>query len=238
MCFFQGPTINERGSVIAELAKEINTGIAFLALVFFLATLVLPCIPRRGEKKKRPAVTVPIQNPAAEQQADASRQEQVPEAQESEFQAPERASRALKTAEENRPEPYEVCSVYQPLRRSCSVRYGADNDSYVKSLQRELKELHALTALNRQMVIDRATSSGASRYENVPAVRFHARSNSWMFHRPAPPPPPGPPLLSRTTDFSKRALPPTPAPRRLLGKEASFQTQTFAFDKAEKETQV
>jgi hypothetical protein len=231
-----------------------------LALVFFLATLVLPCILRRREKKKRPAVTVPIQNPALEQQADASRKEQVPEAPESEFQAPERASRALgtesqappesefqaperasralKTAEENLPEPYEVCSVYQPLRRSCSVRYGADNDSYVKSLQRELKELHALTAINRQMVIDRVTSSGASRYENVPAVRFHARSNSWMFHRPAPPPPPGPPLLSRTTDFSKRALPPTPAPRRLLGQEASFQTQTFAFGQAEKETQV
>ena len=65
--FLQGQKQNkediERGSVIVQLAKELNLGIAILALLFFLATIVMPCL-LRGTKKKPSLVQEP--NPAPE----------------------------------------------------------------------------------------------------------------------------------------------------------------------------
>ena len=44
--------MSEEGSVIAQLAKEINSGIAIIALIFFLATIILPCILKRAPEQK------------------------------------------------------------------------------------------------------------------------------------------------------------------------------------------
>ena len=118
--------------------------------------------------------------------------------------APKAALEAASAAE-NLPEPYEVCPIYQPIRRSFSVRSPNQNID-VAGLLEEIEELRTMVGANRTI--------GCFGNQNKPTVTFATRSNSWNFHRP-PPPPPRPALPSQMTISNERASQPEPVPFRL-----------------------
>ena len=70
---FQGPKLgevtDERQSVISELAGQINFGIAILALLFFLTTILMPCCLRKPKR----AVYVRMKEPDPEPAEQAAR---------------------------------------------------------------------------------------------------------------------------------------------------------------------
>ena len=226
---FQGTILTEEGrSEFAQLIEEIHLGLVLLASFFFLATLVLPCFIAMERKQPTPVQVEapaprPERPPAPKQQpalnpepspepelASEPREESEPAAPKIEAPkvasaAPEVASAApesaaqLVPAADRLPEPYDTCPVYQPLRRSFSIQSTGLNP-YVAGLLEEIQEWRAMARVNRTV--------GCSGFQNEPMGNFLTRSNSWMYHGPPPPRPTSP---SMTANFSKRALPPTPA---------------------------
>ena len=105
---FQGPKLgevtDERQSVISELAGQINFGIAILALLFFLATIVMPCCLRKPKR----AVYVRVKE-QAEQASPEPAEQASPEP--AEKASPEPAEKASpEPAEREAPEPAEKAS--------------------------------------------------------------------------------------------------------------------------------
>ena len=85
---------NERQSIIAELAEQINFGIAILALLFFLATILMPCCLRKPKRAVYVRGKEPEPKPAeqaAPEQAERASPEQAERA------SPEQAEQAAQS---------------------------------------------------------------------------------------------------------------------------------------------
>jgi hypothetical protein len=227
--FLQEP--KHRESVIAQLAEEINKGIALLALVFFFATLLLPCLLRRDKKRSSGEERAPKQDqPASEheptEQAQEPREqeprEQEPREQEQREQEPreqeprehepreqeprEQEPRDVsKAGDRPLPDPYDCFQIYQPLLRSASFRSEVDREAminYTAHLAREVEKWRARAIKGRT-----GTAGNASQhYELAEMATLDTAATDWKYHQSGPLLPPR--QAQQKTYSAEQALPP------------------------------
>ena len=219
---FQGPKLgevtDERQSVISELAGQINFGIAILALLFFLATIVMPCCLRKPKR----AVYVRVKEPAEKASPELAEREEPEPAEKASPEPAEKASpepaerkapepgtvaptqrpprpptpQPAPASEETVPEPYSVIPVYEALSEPGKAEEEKDWRALAAHLMREVAELTAQTSR-----------------QNNPDYQTRA-SDSWTFYRPLlgrptlpPPPPPLPSMVRKTSLPPQRRVP-------------------------------
>jgi len=208
--------------VIAQLAEEINKGIALLALVFFFATLLLPCLLRRDKKRSSGEERAPKQDqPASEHEPAEQAQEpreQEPREQEPREQEPRDVLKAgdrdrplpeprdvSKAGDRPLPDPYDCFQIYQPLLRSASFRSEVDREAminYTAHLAREVEKWRARAIKSRT-----GTAGSASQhYELAEMATLDTAATDWKYHHSGPLLPPR--QAQQKTYSAEQALPP------------------------------